>query len=120
MWRICWRTPSTPLNVTGERSGDACGRRLCLNIGEAFVERLEGWWVNLVVQHLQNPSPPPIPLDLVRQQVHEIRMQFRRERLPDDLFREPVPADQTEPSDDRTFVRAVEPARPLPPRNACG
>jgi hypothetical protein len=74
---------------------------------EAFVERLEGWWVNLVVQHLQNASPLPIPLDLVRQQVHEIRMQFRRERLPDDLFREPVPADQTEPDDDRIFVRQL-------------
>jgi hypothetical protein len=74
---------------------------------QAFVERLEGWWVHLVVQHLQNPSPPPIPLDMVRQQVHEIRMQFRRERLPDDLFNEPVPADQTEPGDERTFVKQL-------------
>jgi hypothetical protein len=63
--------------------------------------------VHLVVQHLQGASPPPIPLDLVRQQVHEIRMQFRRERLPDDLLRAPVSADQTDPNDDRMFVRQL-------------
>jgi hypothetical protein len=74
---------------------------------EAFVERLEGWWLNLVVKHLNDPSPPPIPLQLVRQQVHEIRLQFHRDSLPDDLFKEAVPPEVTKRDDDRIFVRQL-------------
>lgn len=74
---------------------------------EAFVERLEGWWINVVVKHLNEPSPPPIPLQLIQQQVHEIRAQFRRDCLPDDLFKEAVPPEATKPDDDRIFVRQL-------------
>ncbi|HEY7328028.1 MAG TPA: ABC-three component system protein [Gemmataceae bacterium] len=71
---------------------------------EAFVERLEGWWINVVVNHLNDASPPPILLHRVQQQVHEIRAQFRRDCLPDDLFKEAVPPEATKPDDDRIFV----------------
>jgi hypothetical protein len=71
---------------------------------QAFVERLEGWWLNAVMNHLNDPSPPPIPLQRVQQQVHEIRAQFRRDCLPDDLFKEAVPPEATKLDDDRIFV----------------
>lgn len=74
---------------------------------QAFVERLEGWWINVVVSHLNDLTPPPIPLQRVQQHVHEIRAQFRRDCLPDDLFNEAVPPEATKPDDDRMFVRQL-------------
>lgn len=88
---------------------------------QAFVERLEGWWFHRVVVHLIATSNQPIPVVAIQQQVHELRGQFQRECLPDDLFSASVPADATPDTDDRVFVLqlvliGLPPARsePLP------
>ena len=83
---------------------------------DAFVDRLEGWWINLVVQHLIESSPSPIPIYVVQQQVHEIGAFFRRECLPDDLIGESVPVDAIAAKDESNFVRqlllvGISPAR---------
>jgi len=71
---------------------------------QAFVERLEGWWFHRLVIHLIATSNQPIPVVTIQQQVHEIRGQFQRDCLPDDLFNAPIPADATPTADDRVFV----------------
>jgi len=70
----------------------------------AFVERLEGWWFHRVVLHLIDTSNRPIPVQAIQQQVHELRGQFQRESLPDDLFNAPVPTVATPSTDARVFV----------------
>jgi hypothetical protein len=70
----------------------------------AFVERLEGWWFHRVVLHLIDTSNRPIPVQAIQQQVHELRGQFQRESLPDDLFNAAVPAEATPDTDHRVFV----------------
>lgn len=74
---------------------------------DALVERLEGWWINLVVEHLTNPTPVPIPIHAVQQMVHEIGAHFRRDSLPDDLLGEPIPAGAITATDETNFVRQL-------------
>jgi len=40
--------------------------------------------------------------------VHEIREQFRRDNLPDDMFSAPVPPEATPEEDARIFVRQLQ------------
>ena len=43
----------------------------------AFVERLEGWWFGIVVEHLMSSGQSPtIPVGAVHQRVHDLREQF--------------------------------------------
>jgi hypothetical protein len=82
----------------------------------AFLDRLEGWWINLVVFHLSEPNPNPIPIHLVQQQVHEIGASFRRESLPDNLIDAAVPESAINARDESNFVRqlnllGISPAR---------
>lgn len=74
---------------------------------DALVERLEGWWINLVVEHLGKPTPVPIPIHVVQQKVHEIGAHFRRDSLPDDLLGEPIPAGAITATDETNFVRQL-------------
>jgi hypothetical protein len=71
---------------------------------QAFVERLQGWWYQRVVVHLSATVNQPIPVLAIQQQVHELRGQFQRDCLPDDLFNEPLPPEATPDKDDRMFV----------------
>ncbi len=82
----------------------------------AFVERLQGWWYQRVVQHLSEPSNKPIPIEAIQRQIHEIRNQFRRECLPDDLLDREVPAEATPDDDDRVFVLQLVLIGLSPPR----
>ena len=40
------------------------------NRASAFVDRLEGWWLNQVIIHLFDSNNQSIPVQLVREQVH--------------------------------------------------
>lgn len=71
---------------------------------DGFLQRLEGWWLQRIVRHLSDPAPGAIPISEIQQQVHEIREQFRRDSLPDDMLSTPVPPDATADDDDRVFV----------------
>lgn len=74
---------------------------------DGFLQRLEGWWLQRIVRHLSDPAPGVIPITEIQQQLHEIREQFRRDSLPDDLFSTPVPPDATQDDDDRVFMRQL-------------
>ncbi|CAM3012164.1 hypothetical protein JHFBIEKO_0433 [Methylobacterium mesophilicum] len=72
-----------------------------------FIERLEGWWFNVVVRALTGGGPASIPISAIESKMDELREGFRREALPIDY------ADQT-PSeavvadlDKRPFVRQL-------------
>jgi hypothetical protein len=83
---------------------------------DAFIDRLEGWWINLVVQHLSEPRPDLIPIHVVQSMVHEIGAHFRRESLPDDLLDEPIPDGAITANNETNFVRqlaliGISPAR---------
>lgn len=71
---------------------------------QAFVERLQGWWYQRVVVHLSDAVNQPIPVLAVQQQVHELRGQFQRDCLPDDLFKEQLPPEATPEEDERVFI----------------
>lgn len=70
----------------------------------AFVERLQGWWYQRVIVHLSAATNQPIPVLAIQQQVHELRGQFQRDCLPDDLFKEQLPPEATPTEDDRMFI----------------
>jgi len=70
----------------------------------AFVERLQGWWFQRVVVHLSASTNQPIPVVAIQQQVHELRTQFQRDCLPDDLFQEQLPPEATPEQDERVFI----------------
>jgi hypothetical protein len=74
---------------------------------QAFVERLQGWWYQRVIVHLTATANQPIPVIAIQQQVHELRGQFQRDALPDDLFKESLPPEATPSDDDRTFIRQL-------------
>ncbi len=74
---------------------------------DAFINRLEGWWIDLVVRHLSQGDPALIPIYLVQQQVDEIRSQFGRDRLPDDLLHESIPEDVIDTTEESVFVRQL-------------
>jgi len=71
---------------------------------QAFAERLQGWWYQRVVVHLSADVNQPIPVLAIQQQVHELRGQFQRDCLPDDLFKEQLPPEATPDEDDRVFI----------------
>lgn len=72
-----------------------------------LIQRLEGWWLQRVVRHLSDPAPGAIPIADIHQQLHEIREQFRRDTLPDDMSSMPLPAGAVPATDDRPFVRQL-------------
>ena len=74
----------------------------------AFVERLEGWWFDIVVRHLLDDTSHSIPLELVTAKVQSLNEQFKLDNLPDDLLEVDVPDGETAPNDPRTFVRQLE------------
>jgi len=74
----------------------------------AFVERLEGWWRGIVVEHLMSSrQSPTIPVGAVHQRVHDLREQFQRDALPDDFLEAPIPTEVVRHDDERTFIRQL-------------
>jgi hypothetical protein len=74
---------------------------------DAFVQRLEGWWLRKLVLHLSNPSPSVIPVSDIHQQIYEFQQDFRRSALPNDMLEEDLPPEAHPDSDERTFVRQL-------------
>lgn len=73
-----------------------------------FVERLEGWWFGLVVEHLMSAAQSQtIAVGAVHQRVHDLREQFQRDALPDDFLEAPVPTEVVQNDDRRTFIRQL-------------
>jgi hypothetical protein len=74
---------------------------------EGFIQRLEGWWLQRIVRHLSNPTPGVIPISDIQRQLHEIREQFHRDSLPDDMSSAPLPPEAVPTADDRAFVQQL-------------
>jgi len=73
----------------------------------AFVDRLEGWWFRVVIEHLMAPKDCFIAVSQVQQQIHELREQFRRKSLPDDFLQAAVPETERLDDDNRMFIKQL-------------
>jgi hypothetical protein len=74
---------------------------------EHLVERLEGWWFNVVIRALTGTGPNAIPVLAIEQRVDELREEFKRSALPID-FRAKVPSETVIADlDKRPFVRQL-------------
>lgn len=81
-----------------------------------LVERLEGWWADLVVRHLSGTRGTIITHRELDLKLSDIRDQFLDDNLPID-FPRPLEMDETEVSqDERAFVRQLELVRVNPNR----
>jgi hypothetical protein len=75
----------------------------------AFVERLEGWWFRVIIEHLMSATPTStIAIGTVHQQVHDLREQFQRDALPDDFLQAPIPTEVVRHDDERVFIRQLQ------------
>ena len=73
----------------------------------AFVERLEGWWINRVIDQLTGKTPEPIHRDEIEARVLDIASQFETENLTIDYILA-SPTDGVKPdADERTFVQQL-------------
>jgi hypothetical protein len=74
----------------------------------AFIERLEGWWFGVVIEHLMSSTPQStIAVASVHQRVHDLREQFQRDALPDDFLQAPIPTEVVPQDDQRMFIRQL-------------
>jgi hypothetical protein len=73
----------------------------------ALADALEGWWFRRVIEHLMRPLDPGVLVRHVEEQVSELREQFRRVNLPDELVGAPVPETEKKDKDTRVFVRQL-------------
>lgn len=72
-----------------------------------FVERLEGWWVNVVVRALAGVGPAAIPVTAIENKMDELREGFRRTALPIDYADQSPPGTIVAELDNRPFVRQL-------------
>lgn len=74
---------------------------------ENLVDRLEGWWFNLVIRMLNGASPNHISVLAIETRVDELREEFKRTALPVD-FKSASPAPEVVAAlDGRPFVRQL-------------
>jgi len=73
----------------------------------AFLDRLEGWWFRVVVEHLISPNSGGIAVSQIHRQIDELRDQFQRQNLPDDFLDTPVPNDAAPDHDERIFIKQL-------------
>ncbi|HUT13701.1 MAG TPA: ABC-three component system protein [Thermoguttaceae bacterium] len=75
---------------------------------KAFVDRLEGWWFRIVIEHLMSSSSDStVAIGKIHQHIHDLGEQFRREALPDDLLQATIPNDAVREDDNRMFIRQL-------------
>lgn len=72
-----------------------------------LVERLEGWWLNIVINALSGTGPTAIPVLAIDQRVDELREEFKRGALPIDFRVSQPPPDVVAELDKRPFVRQL-------------
>lgn len=73
---------------------------------EAFLERLEGWWFDQLIQRLAGVTSRPITAIELERFMDDLRDTFRADSLPIDFLRA-MPADGEVAADGRTFVRQL-------------
>lgn len=73
----------------------------------AFVDRLEGWWFRMAIEQFMHDDHRGIPVSEVQRQVHDLREEFKREKLPDDFWNADVPDGEVSPEDSRLFVHQL-------------
>lgn len=72
-----------------------------------LVERLEGWWFNVIVRALTGAGPNTIPVLSIETRVDELREEFKRSALPVDFKHDTPPASVVADLDKRPFVRQL-------------
>ena len=71
---------------------------------ERLVERLEGWWFNVVINALSSTEPTAIPVLAIDTRVDELREDFKRDALPVDFKGSYPSAEVVTNLDGRPFV----------------
>jgi len=74
---------------------------------DSLVERLEGWWFNVVISALVGKGPSTIPVLAIDQRVDELREAFKREALPVDFKLTTPPPEVVAELDARPFVQQL-------------
>ncbi len=72
-----------------------------------FVDYLEGWWFQRVINALSDPAASSIPLAAIQDKLDELRENFQLGRLPLDETIDAMPPVTALPDDDRAFVRQL-------------
>ena len=72
-----------------------------------LVERLEGWWFDIVINALSGTGPTAIPVLAIDQRVDELREEFKRGALPIDFRASRPPPEVVAELDKRPFVRQL-------------
>ena len=76
-----------------------------------LVERLEGWWLNVVMKALSGTGPAAIPVLAIDQRVDELREEFKRRALPIDFKGSKPSPEVVADLDRRPFVRQLRKIR---------
>ena len=73
---------------------------------DSFLQRLEGWWLRRVINHLAEGSSTPILSQELEKETARLREQFKQDNLPidDDILSETVDASGYQ---DRKFVQQL-------------
>jgi len=74
---------------------------------DRLVERLEGWWLGVVIKALTGAGPRSIPVLAIDQRVDELREDFKRNALPVDFKTSNPPPPVVAELDKRPFVRQL-------------
>lgn len=74
---------------------------------DGFYERLEGWWLGTVIDHLSGGSTGTILYRELHSEINDLRDQFTEENLPIDFLDAVVPDEAKLPSDQRVFIRQL-------------
>ena len=72
-----------------------------------FVDRLEGWWFDLLIKALSGTTVDTIPVTAIDRQIEQLREAFRRDALPVDYRSESPSPDVIAELDNRPFVRQL-------------
>ena len=87
-------------------------RELFLSVNRSFlvplVDRLEGWWFDMLIKALSGTFEEPIPVIEIDQQIDHLRESFRRDSLPVDYGTKAPPPDVFAALDDRPFVTQLK------------
>ena len=72
-----------------------------------LIDRLEGWWFDLLIKALSGTAVDPIPITAIDRQIEDLREAFRRDALPVDYRSESPTPDVVATLDDRPFVHQL-------------
>lgn len=97
---------SPNITDTGDRIRERIRASVARQHRDALFERLEGWWLGIVVSQMQSSSPQPIYGFEVYDKIHQLSEQFRPDALPID-FLEAEPDSINPTTDDRLFVEQL-------------